>query len=797
MQGIINDLRVASRLLRRSPVLTLTAIFTLALGTGAVTTMFSVLEAVLLRQPAYAMPDRLVQLRQTANREGAENLSAADFVDLSRSGSSFAGMAAYTSTSVSLTGGGEPERLPGVFVTAGWFRLLGRQPLLGRGFLAGEDRPGHDSVVLGHGLWARRFASDRAVIGRTIVINGEKRTIVGVMPADFEPIDEEELWLPLVVSPEDLANRGKSFVHVLARLRPGVDLERAQSELDILAGRLAGQYPATNRARGFRAIPLQEWLVGDLRPALWMLFGAVGFLLLLVCANVTHLELARAVSRQREAAIRSAVGATPGRLVRERLAGAVLLSLLGGGCGVLLAVWGTRLLAILDLGDIPRLSQTRMDGRVLAFTLLVSLASGVAFGLLPALQASRTDLQSLLKEGSGRATGGTGRRRLRSALLVSEISLALVLLIGAGLLVQSFRRLLAVDPGFQSEHCLAMRVVLPQETPHTAAAAFSRQVVERLRQIPAVRAAGLVTNVPLTTSRLSVPVTFEGRAARPGEDVTADYDAVTPGYFQAIGARLLRGRWLAETDDAAAPKVLVISKAMAGRYWPAADPIGQRLSFDGAGGPWWTIVGVAADVRRLGLSSPPAPQIYAPFAQDPWFFMTFVMRTGTDPEAVARDARRAVWAVAPDQAIAWVRPMEEVLSSSVAKPRLSMTLLTVFAAIALLLTTVGIYGVMAQSVSQRVQEIGVRIALGADRGDLIWMVLRNVLNLTVIGLGIGLVAALALGRVLSSFLFDVSASDPLTFTAVAALLTVIALIATYIPARRAADVAPSTAFKSE
>ncbi|HVR99973.1 MAG TPA: ABC transporter permease [Thermoanaerobaculia bacterium] len=797
MQGIINDLRVASRLLRRSPVLTLTAIFTLALGTGAVTTMFSVLEAVLLRQPAYETPDQLVVLRQTANREGAENLSAADFVDLSSSGASFAGMAAYTSTSVSLTGSGEPERLPGLFVTADWFRLLGRQPLLGRGFLAGEDRPGHDSVVLGHGLWGRRFASDRAVIGRTIVINGEKRTIVGVMPADFESIDEEELWLPLVFSPEDLANRGKSFVHVLARLRPGVDLERAQSQLDILAGRLERQYPTTNRGRSFRAIPLQEWLVGDLRPTLWMLFGAVGFLLLLVCANVTHLELARAVSRQREAAIRSAVGATPGRLVRERLAGAVFLSLIGGGCGVLLAVWGTRLLAVLDLGDIPRLSQTRMDSRVLAFTLLVSLASGIAFGLLPALQASRTDLQSLLKEGSGRATGGTGRRRLRSALLVSEISLALVLLIGAGLLVQSFRRLLAVDPGFQSDRCLAMRVVLPQETPHTAAAAFSQQVIERLHQIPTVRAAGLVTNVPLTTSRLSMPVTFEGRAARPGEDVTADYDAVTPGYFQAIGMRLLHGRGLTETDDARAPKVLVISKAMADRYWPAADPIGQRLSFDGAEGPWWMIVGVVADVRRLGLNSSPAPQIYAPFAQDPWFFMTFVMRTDTDPEAATRDARRAVWAVAPDQAIAWVRPMEEVLSSSIAKPRLSMTLLTVFAAIALLLTTVGIYGVMAQSVSQRVQEIGVRIALGADRGNLIWMVLRNVLNLTAIGLGIGLVAALALGRVLSSFLFGVSASDPLTFTAVAALLTAIALIATYIPARRAAGVAPSTAFKSE
>jgi predicted permease len=410
-------------------------------------------------------------------------------------------------------------------------------------------------VVLSYGLWTRHFASDRTVIGRTLTINGEQRTIVGIMPADFEPIDDEELWQPLSFSPADLSDRGGSFVHVLARLRPGVDLRQAQAELDTLASRLERQNPQTNVGRGFRAIPLRDWLVGDIRPALWMLFGAVGFLLLLVCVNITHLELARAAARQREAVIRTAIGASPWRLVRERLTGAVFLALLGGGCGVLLAVWGTQLLTALAPGDIRRLSQAHVDVGVLAFSLLVSVLCGLVFGLLPALQASaRSELTTMLKEGSGRSTGGVSRRRMRAVLLVSEISLAMVLLIGAGLLVQSFRGLVHMDPGFQPERCLAMRVVLPQKTPKVASAGFSQQVLERLQRIPEVRTSGMVTNVMLTSSRLSFDVYIEGRpAARPGEDSTVFYDAVSPGFFQAIGAPLLRGRWIGESDGAMAP----------------------------------------------------------------------------------------------------------------------------------------------------------------------------------------------------------------------------------------------------
>jgi putative ABC transport system permease protein len=798
MNGWVTDLRIAVRQLRHSPSSTLTAILTLALGIGAVTTMFSVVEAVLLRQVAYAAPDRLVQLRQTTNHQGADNLAPADFVDLGRQSRSFSGMAAYTTVSVGVSGTGEPERLPCAFVTAGWFRLLGRQPLTGRGFLPGEDSPGRGPVaVLSYGLWTRHFGSDRTIVGRTITINGEQRTIVGVMPADFEPIEDEELWQPLSFSRADLSDRGGSFVHVLARLRPGVDLRQAQTELDTLASRLERQSPQTNAGRGFRAIPLRDWLVGDVRPALLMLFGAVGFLLLLVCVNITHLELARAAARQREAVIRTAIGASPGRLVRERLTGAVLLALLGGGCGVLLAVWGTELLTALAPADVRRLSQAHVDVGVLAFALLISAACGLAFGLLPALQASaRKELTSMLKEGSGRATGSVSRRRMRAALLISEVSLAMVLLIGAGLLVKSFHGLLRVDPGFQPEQCLAMRVVLPQKTPQVASAGFSRQVLERLRQIPQVRAAGMVTNVMLTSSRLAFDIYVEGRpAARPGEASTVFYDAVSPGFFQTLGAPLLRGRWIGESDGPMAPKVVVISKAMADRYWPGGDPIGRRVSFEGPKGPWWTVVGVAGDMRRLGLSEAPPSQVYVPFAQDPWFFMTFVVRTAGDPVAIAPAARRAVWAVDPDQAIAWIQPMDQLLSSSIAKPRLSMMLLTIFAAIALLLTAVGIYGVMAHSVNERTQEIGVRIALGADRGKLIWLILGNVLALTLAGLTIGLAAALILGRVMSSFLFNVSATDLVTFTTVSALLVAIAVVASYMPARRAAGVTPTTAFK--
>jgi putative ABC transport system permease protein len=799
MEGVTSDVRIAARLLWRHPILTATAILTLALGIGAVTAMSSVVEAVVLRQVAYAAPEQLVELRQTANQQGAENLAAADFRDLRAQCLSFSRLAAYTNTSVSLTGAGDPEQLTGSFVTAEWFRLLGRQPVLGRGFLPGEDSPGRDRVVvLGHALWERRFASDREVVGRKVSVNGEPRTIVGVMPADFEVLDGEELWLPLAFSPADLADRGRSFVHVLARRKLGVDLPRAQRDLDLVASRLARQYPATDLGRGFNAIPLQEWLAGDLRPALWRLFGAVGFLMLLVCTNLTHLELARAAARQREAAIRTAIGASRGRLLRERLTGAVLLALVGGGCGVLLAAWGTRRLIALNPGSISRLSQAGIDLRVLAFSLVVSVATGVAFGLLPALQASRTDPQAMLKEGAARATGGLSRQRLRSVLLVSQVALAVVLLFGAGLLVKSFRQLLQVDPGFEPERCLAMRVVLPQKTPPEAAAAFARQALARLREIPAVRTAGLVTNVPLTTSRLSVSLDIGARPVPPpGQGITVDYDAVSPGFFAALGVHLVRGRTFVEGDGNRAPRVAVISKTMADRFWPGADPLGQRVSFNGQGGPWCTVVGVVGDIRRFALGEPPAPQAYVPFAQDPWFFMTFVLRTHADPQTVVPDARRAIWAIAPDQAISWIRPMAEVVASSVARPQLSMVLLAIFAGIAILLTAVGMYGVTAHSVNQRVQEIGLRIALGADRGDLMWLVVGNMLRLTSIGLAIGCATALALGRTLSNLLFKVSATDPITLAAVAALLVILAITSTYIPAHRAASVAPGTALKRD
>jgi predicted permease len=486
--------------------------------------------------------------------------------------------------------------------------------------------------------------------------------------------------------------------------------------------------------------------------------------------------------------------------VRERLTGAVLLSLVGGACGMVLAFWGTRLLATMaaNLDNIPRLEQTRIDARVLLFALLLSLITSLAFGLVPALQAVRVDLQSLVKEASGRAAGGLRSKQMRSVLLVSEVALALVLLVGAGLLGQSFWRLIQVAPGFRPEQCLAMRVVLPQGAPEATQIAFARRVLESLREVPSVRAAGLITNVPLTSSRLAGPVWIETSPPPiPGHEPTVDLDSVSPGFLEALGTPLIDGRSIQSSDRANTPGVAVVNRKMAERFWPGSDAIGKRISLEGPSGPWTTVVGVAGDIKRDGLDQEVGAQVYLPFEQQPAFFMTFVLRTAGDPAGVVAEARRAVWGVDPSQAVAWVRPMTDVVSASISKLRFVTALLALFAAIALVLAAVGMYGVMAHSVSQRSQEIAVRIALGAQRHDVVRMVMSNALSMTLIGLALGLACASVLTRFLKSVIFGVSATDPLTFAAISLLVIGMALTSTYIPARRAARVVPSRALKRE
>jgi len=808
MDALRQDLRHAWRMLARNPGFSAVVVLVLGLGIGANTAIFSVVNAVLLQPLAYEDPGRLTLLRESL-KDRFGGVTVPNFVDWSEQNQSFTSLAARERATFTLTGQDEPERLSGVRVTHRYFPLLGVAPLLGRTFVPEDDKAGAAPVVLlGEGLWKGRYASDPGILGRTIRLDQRAHVVVGVLPGGIEfPGAVEQLWVPLAIGPEDLRQTGSHRLSVVGRLKPGVALEQAASDMKAIAKRLEGVRPHSNQGWSVDMAPLHERLVENARPAVLMLFGAVGFVALVTCANVANLLLTRAARRQREIAVRAAVGAGRLRLVRQLLSESVLLAFFGGALGLLLAFWGTDVLTLLLPGGIPRLSEVRIDSWALGFTLLLSLFTGVVFGLAPSIHASKVTLRDSLKEGSLSSGSGRASARLRSGLMVSEVALALLLLVGAGLLVRSFLRLRDVPPGFDTRELLAMQMSLPASgyAEPRSVSSFYREALGRVEALPGVKAAAATSHLPIGAGGFSLAVTLEGAPAmKPSEIPTAFYRAVTPNYFRVFGIGLLRGRHFDERDREGAPRVAIVNGTMVRLLWRDQDPIGKRFTLDENETTPIEVVGVVSDVRHFGLDSEPRPELHVPYAQASDSFwrwsnrsLTLALRTSAGASSLASAVRAAIESLDKDLPVYSVRTMEDVLASSVAARRASMMLMGVFAAVALLLASVGLYGVVSYSVSQRTHEFGVRVALGAREADVLSLVLGHGIKLALAGLLLGSFAALALSRFLATLVFGISARDPLTFVAVGVLLLVVSLLASYLPARRAARIDPVTALRYE
>ncbi|MGB7926481.1 MAG: ABC transporter permease [Pyrinomonadaceae bacterium] len=810
MATLWQDARYGARMLLRNPGFAFVAVVTLALGIGANTAIFSVVNAVLLRPLPYESPEQLVRIGGANLRTGKEmgSFSPQDFNDWRARNTVFEAIAAYDGWSPSLTGAGEPEKIEAGRVSASFFSILRAQPAMGRAFLAGEDvRGNHLVVVLSHRLWQRRFGSDPAIVGKQITLSAIAYTIVGVMPASFETprltnamLNEPELWSPFAPDLNDWTRDGRAVDAGIARLKPGATVEQAEAEMRTIAGQLEQQYPETNAGASVSLASLHESLVGRTRAALLLFLVAVGFVLLIACANVANLLLARAASRQKEIAIRTALGAGRARIIRQLLTESILLGTLGGALGLLLALWSTDLLVAGAADVLPRPGAIRMDGLVLGFTTLVSLLTGIAFGVAPALQASKPDLNEMLKEGGRTSGASAGSRRAQSLLIVAEVAVSLVLLVGAGLLLKSFLRLQEVKPGFNPERVLAMEMFLPgakypEEYQHVA---FFEQVLERARALPGVEAAGVVSVLPVSENYDRFSFTVEGERPVPrSEAPSADRYMVSSGYLQALGIPLLSGRQFNEHDGAEAPPVVIVGETFARRYWPTGDAVGKRIRTGDEKNPWREVVGVVADVKQYGLDTPSTLQLYLPHGQSPSQQMVMVVKTKGDPSSQIAAVRDEVWSVDRDQPVFNIRTMEQLLSKSVAQRRFNMLLLGIFASVALVLSAIGLYGVMAYSVTQRTHEIGIRMALGAQGRDVLKMIVRQGMMLALVGVAFGLAAALGLTRVMSSLLFNVSATDPWTFAGVSLLLSLVAFMACYIPARRATRVDPMIALRYE
>jgi putative ABC transport system permease protein len=803
MDGLIQDLRYGLRSLFRSPGVTLIAILTLGLGIGANSAIFSVVNTALLRPLPYPDPGRLMLVMESNPAKGYQRfpLSPLNYVDYRDQNSVLERLCAFDGTSFILTGAGRPEKIQGARVSAGFFETLGIAPLNGRAFAADEDRPGPDQVaILGHGLWQRRFGSDPGVLGRTVTLGGAAYTVVGVMPPGFAFPNRSEIWKPMALADNEMQSRGSHYLLSIGRLRPGVSPERARADLEAIAARLQQRYPDTNTGWTARVEPLAERIIGDARPTLLVLLAAVGFVLLIACANVASLLLARAAARRKEFAVRSALGAGRARLARQLITESLLLGLLGGGLGLLLALWGTDLLSAAAPPGIPRVREVGVDGRVILFTGGVALLTGLLFGLAPALQAARTDLNEALKEGA-RGDGGSPRRhRARALLVVAETALALVLLAGAGLMLRSLLRLQAIDPGFDPRHVLAVHVELPDARypDERRRADFFRAALERLASLPGAQAAGAVFPLPMGGDRLIFSFGIEGRPVAEADRPSAGYYVVSPDYFRAMGIHLMSGRAFTERDREGAPRVAIINATMARQFWPGEDPVGRRIVIDN--GPqdlWREIVGVVQDVKHTELEGDSVAQMYEPYPQAPLPLMTLTVRAAGAPEGLAEAARRAILALDKDQPVSRTATMDRLLAESIARPRYSLLLLGVFAGVALLLATVGIYGLLSHSVTQRTREIGIRMALGARRGQVLVLVIANGMRLALLGIGAGLLGAIALTRLMSSLLYRVSPTDPATLAAVALLLAGAALLACLVPARRATRVDPMGALRCE
>jgi len=801
---IVKDIRYGIRSLVRNPGFTIVALLTLALGIGANTAIFSVVNAVLIRPLPYADPERIVWLWDTIPQLPTAPTSLPEFLDWKEQNRSFEQLAAFQSGNMFLDAGDGTEDVPVGLVTPQMFSLFHVNPIIGRTFTDEETLPGRFRVaVLSHSTWQNRFGSDPNVSGRTIQLNGRTYTIIGVMPAGFSFPDRATVWRPLPIDPAAL-DRGPHYLNVVGRLKADVTLAQAQADMSALAARLSQQHPEKTSGHGVKIVGLADVVVGDIGLALYVLLGAVGFVLLIACANLANLMLARVGGRGREIAVRTALGASRLRIVRQLLTESLLLAVAGGIVGLLLAIWAVRWLVSLSPGTIPRVDEISVDPRVAGFTLLVSVATGVLFGLVPALQVSRTDLTDALKE-SGRTTPGLRRHRLRSALVVSEVALSLVLLVGAGLLIRSFAKLNQVDPGFNPDQVLTLGVsLLPNKYPEDPqVATFYSQALERLASVPGVISTAAISEVPFSGGNTTDNFTIEGRPpiAKEAEPLT-EYRVVTPRYFQSLGIPLLAGRDFSDTDTKQSPNVVVINDEFRRRHFGLENPLGHRLKLQGQERDPLLIVGVVGNVRHMGLDELPIAAAYVPFLQDPLSkdyarSMTIVARTKSDPGAIAGALRAELTSMDKSVPVWAVKPMTEYLRDSLARRRFSMVLLSTFSGVALVLAAIGIYGVISYGVIQRTHEMGIRMALGAQRSDVLKLVLRQAMIVVFAGVGIGLVASWALTRLLKSLLFNVSVTDPLTFAAIGVLIILMALLACLIPAWRATKVDPLVALRYE
>jgi len=798
----MHDLRYALRQLAKAPAFTALALLTLALGIGACTAIFSVVNSVLLRPLAYPESDRLVVIREMDLPEFPEfSVAPGQYFSWLEQAKNFETLAAIRGGSYNLTGFGEPQRLTAKRITANYLTALRVHPALGRDFTPDEDAPGKSAVaILTHGFWQRQFGGRPDVLNQTLPLDGRPFTIVGIMPRDFQADSKTDLLTPAAYTPEEHQDHGAHYIGVIGRLKPGVTVEQARSEMNVIADRLAKQFPDTNKGWGVKLAPMLEYAVADVRPVLLSLLGAVGFLLLIACANVANLLLARATARAKEISIRAALGASRTRIVRQLLTESVLLAVLGAALGLLVAQWGTSALLAFAPDTLPRAREIGLDARALGFTCALALVTGIGFGLVPAFQAARINLNETLKDAGRGSSEGRHRQRVRGALVVAEVAIALVLLVGAGLLIRSFARLQNVNPGFQPRDAWTVSLELPEKKYGTGAqqAAFAQQAAEALAAIPGVQSVGASHVVPFTGNDYVLSFTIAGRPpVDPADEPNANYYAITPDYFKAMGIPLLRGRLFNAHDSAGAPRVAIINESLAKKFFPNENPLGQRINITNGPEAFREIVGVVGDVKHYGLDTDTPLQTYEPFAQQPLNFLTFVVRTSGPIPGLPAAIRTAIYSVDKDQPIASVRPLTQLIAESVARQRFAMFLFAVFSGVALLLAAIGIYGVMAYSVTQRTGEIGIRMALGAQQADVLRLIFVQGGRLVALGLGAGLVGALLLTRFISSMLFGVSARDPFTFVAIAALLAAIAGLACFIPARRATKVDPLTALRAE
>lgn len=801
MQILLNDLRYGVRMLAKKPAFTIVAVLTLALGIGANTAIFSVVNAVLLRSLPYHNAERLVVVATTDSAGERDGFSIPEAQEFQAGANSLEDLTAFQSQSVNLTGGERPDRVRGAFVAANFFKVFNLSPIIGRTFVDGEDRQGAEKVaVINEKVWQERLNNDRNLGAKKLILNGEPYSVIGVVPSTFQhPLDPEvEVWMPMWNYPTNTGQRDLRFLLGIGHLKPGARAAQAQAELATVADQLAHAYPKENGGRGARVEYLRDSLVGDIRPMLWVLFAAVGVILLIACANLANLLLARGLARQREIAVRAALGASRWRLVRQLLTETTLISLVGGLVGLLLAYWG--LYALLKLPqNFVRTENVNLELRVLLFALGVSLLTGWLFGLVPALQLARPRLQSFLKEGARGGGEGAKWNRVRAVFVVAQVALSLLLLVSAGLLIRSFDRLLHVDVGFKPERLLSLEYRLPRTKYKEPAAQlnFHRQVAERIQQLPGVTSVALVRALPFSGNGGTNPIILPDRESPPkGQEPQVMTNTAMPNYFETIGIPFIKGRLFNDQDRIGTPSVFIVNQTMARRFWPNEDPLGKpiKLAGDEATG---TVVGVVGDAKHYWLDEETKPQMYAPLNQNPGIFATVVIRTSVEPLSLTEPVRQAIWKADPDQPMWKIRTVEFLVNRTVADRKFLMALMGIFALLALVLATLGLYGVISYLVNQRNQEIGIRMALGAQARDILGMILRQGMALVLAGVILGLAAAWLLTRLMARLLYQVSATDPATFAGIALLLIVVASLACYLPARRATKVDPLVALRDE